>query len=177
MKQLRCRRFTALLFGMCLFALPIILSGCTNRFNQASGPMFSMAALQKPGYALIYIYRPPIETGGFSKTYFVADNGNAITNLKHGGYYPYETKTGRVSLSAISNIDSPYFALSEQYADLERTKKRPGFLTFKVMAGEIYYVKFRRLFTAWGRPKPIELLLMPNIEADKEIQNCKLITF
>src|SRR6266853_882225 len=103
----------------------LTMSGC------ASGPPFQKIADIPTGKGLIYIYRPPVMHGAVLVPYVVINDLNAIP-LKMGGYYPYFSPPGEVTIS------------------VTQTAKRS--ITINVEAGETYYVKAGTIFMALGVP-------------------------
>jgi hypothetical protein len=108
-----------------LLVVALTMSGC------ASGPPFQKIADIPTGKGLIYIYRPSVMHGVALVPYIVINDLNAIP-LKVGGYYPYFSSPGEVTIS------------------ITHTGKRS--ITINVKAGETYYVKAGTIFMALGIP-------------------------
>ena len=109
----------------CLLIAALTIAGC------ASGPAFQKIADIPADKALIYIYRPSVMHGAALVPYVVINNLNAIP-LKTGGYYPYFSAPGTVTIS------------------ITHTAKRS--ITIDIKAGQTYYVKGGTVFMAMGIP-------------------------
>src|SRR5438105_10292168 len=72
----------------------LAMTGC------ASGPAFQKIEDIPADKALVYIYRPSVMHGAALVPYVVINNLNAIP-LKTGGYYPYFSAPGDVTISVI----------------------------------------------------------------------------
>ena len=151
-----------------LIILAMASSGCSHW--KANGPLFSQGATPSPGQALIYIYRPPHETFGWQRIYFVQANGNRLKDLKFGGYYPYETNPGHIQLdSATKQAFGHYIETAIERATVDDAK-----LEFDAVAGQAYYVKFHpESHPTYFKPR---LFLMNNTDGDSEIKECKLLS-
>lgn len=154
-----------------LFLALLILSlgsgGCAS--YKAKGPLYSPSASTPPGQAVIYIYRPPHETFGWQRVYFVYANGSRLRDLKFGGYYPYETPPGDIQLSSVTKLA---FGHVVDIA-IERSAVGAAKLEFKAQAGQAYYVKMHpESHFTYIQPK---LFLMTNSDAQGEIKECKLL--
>jgi len=122
---------------------------------------------------LIYIYRPPSERAGYQRIYYVQANGNRLKNLKHGGYYPYETNPGHVQLVSSANNDFG-FGGGGLAQSIEVSHVKAAKLEFEVEAGRVYYVKLHpESHPFYFQP---QLFLMNNSDGESEIKVCKLIT-
>ena len=97
-----------------LLVVALVLSGCAN------GPGFKKVEDIPPGKALIYIYRPPTMVGAALVPAVVINKLNAI-QLTMGGYYPYFSDPGEVTVAVI------------------HTGRKA--ITLPVKAGETYYLK------------------------------------
>jgi hypothetical protein len=150
-----------------LSVLLLGLVGCT--FNQAHGPQFTPAAVSSPERALIYIYRPADNQGGYNKSYQATANGVPLPNIQFNGYYSHEINPGHVLLTARPRIDG--WMIFDNALDMATAK--PAQLDLDVKSGQVYYVKFHREMSMWGPHNP-ELLLISNEEGQREILTCKL---
>ena len=77
-----------------LLGVALAISGC------AAGPDFKKVDEIPQGKALIYIYRPPTMWGAALTPSVVIDKLNAI-QLTVGGYYPYLSDPGEVTIALI----------------------------------------------------------------------------
>jgi hypothetical protein len=151
-----------------LLILLITSSGCA--LHQAKGPAFSTAETPQPGQALIYIYRPPTEDFGYQRIYYIQANGVRLKDLKHGGYYPYETNPGHIQL--VSTFKLAF--LGGLDLAIERSTVEAAKLEFDAKAGGVYYVKLHpESHATYIQPK---LFLMSNDDGESEIKVCKLAT-
>jgi hypothetical protein len=126
-----------------LLVAALAMSGC------ASGPPFQKIDDIPTGKGLIYIYRPSVMHGAVLVPYVVINDLNAIP-LKIGGYYPYFSSPGEITISVI------------------HTAKRS--ITISVKAGETYYVKAGTIFMAVGVPY---IELVPAEVGLPEVSECK----
>ena len=147
------------------------VAGCT--FNDPTGPKFFPQALSGPDKALIYFYRSPGESFGYDRTYFLSVNGRKITDLLHGGYFPYETGPGTLALLSDVNKSLRMMmplatAVIEAAANPDAAK-----LEMEVEAGKTYYVRmYPETHTFHFTP---HLTLVTKDVGEKDIANCKLI--
>ena len=95
------------------------------------GPKFGAVETPPAGQAIVYIYKP--KTYGKS-IYLIFANGEPVTKLMRGGYYPYYASPGELEIVADKQA-----RLGEllEVLDIEPNKK----LTVLVRAGMRYYVK------------------------------------
>lgn len=148
-----------------------LLSGCA--FNAPTGPVFSPQTLSGPDKVLIYFYRPSGESFGHDRTYFLAVNGRKVTDLLHGGYFPYETSPGKLVLLSDVNKSLRMMmplatAAIEAAANPDAAK-----LEMEVEAGKTYYIQmYPETHTFHFTP---HLTLVTKEVGEKEIANCKLI--
>ena len=133
----------------------LVLTGCT-------APKYSSVTSVPPDKALVYIYRKAA-LGGIAGNHHIFVNGQPVTSLYSGSYYPYFAAPGSNVFS--SKMLSPAILMS---------------LTMNVMfqddlcrldteAGKTYYVQFK-IATTWG-PK-----IVP-VDAGKgggDIKKCRL---
>lgn len=113
------------------------------------------------GKALVYIYKP--KTYGKEK-FRVEANGEPVTILEKGGYYPYLATPGTVVFTAkakarIGNVLAP--AIIPKSA-----------LTLSAEPGKVYYIKEPGGFKLTVK---LDLVQVPTELAEKEIQKCKLL--
>jgi len=148
-----------------------LLSGCT--FNAPTGPAFSPQTLSGSDKALIYFYRPSGESFGHDRTYFLAVNGRKVTDLLHGGYFPYETSPGKLVL--LSDVNRSIRMMIPLAAAAIEAAANPDAarLELGVETGKIYYVKMHPE-TSLTHFTP-HLTLVAKEVGEKEIVNCKLI--
>ena len=142
------RRKNHQLFTVVLSMLVLsFLSGCAAR-----GPAFSKIDNLSADKGLVYIYRVPAFTGS-AIFYDITVGENAITTLKNGGYFPYQTNPGEIEFSASTEATSA--------------------VTLDVEAGQTYYIKGSlSVGFLMGRP---HLSVVPNKVGEKEIQECALL--
>jgi len=161
------KKYTIRLLLAC--AVVLVFTGCA--LDQAKGPLFSSPVSPKTGQALIYVYRPPTESHGYQRIYYVQANGVRLKNLKHGGYYPYETSPGHVTLVSGGKNDFGFGGGGiEQSIELSNVKAAK--LEFDVEAGGVYYVKLHpESHPFYFQP---QLFLMTNADGQSEIKVCKL---
>lgn len=133
----------------------IFFSLCFMCFLSACGSLgHKFDGLQKPeaNEALIYYYRPS-KIIGSAISYDVKENGNKVTTLYNGGYYPHKTTAGQKLITAKTEV-------AEQ-------------ISFPVEEGQTYFVRGKvNMGVLAGHPS---LKLVPQDKALKEIQNCKII--
>ena len=138
------RKSVAVIFSILFISF---LSGCA-----AKGPAFSKIDNLSADRGLVYIYRVP-SIKGAAISYDIKVGENAITTLKNGGYFPYQTTPGEVEFSA-------------------KTEARSA-VTIDVEAGQTYYVKGSlSVGFLMGRP---HLSIVPIDVGEKEIQKCVLL--
>ena len=129
------------------FILMSFLSGCGSL-----GKKFENTILPPKDEALIYYYRPSHFVGS-AISYDVKENGEIITTLYNGGYYPHITKAGEKTSTA----------------ETEATEA----IYFSAEKGKTYYVRGGVDMGAFvGRPS---LKLIPPEQAQEEIQDCRII--
>lgn len=148
-----------------------LLSGCT--FNAPTGPTFSPQRLSGSEKALIYFYRPSGESFGHDRTYFLSVNGQRVTDLLHGGYFPYETSPGKLVL--LSDVNRSLRMMMPLPTAVIETAADPGAarLEMEVEAGKTYYIQMHpETHTFHFTP---HLTLVTKEVGEKEIANCKLI--
>jgi hypothetical protein len=128
-----------------LLALAAMLTGC------ATGPAFEKLADVAPDKALIYVYRPPVMHGAiFSPGINI--NDQLKFSLSNGGYRPYVTLPGTVTVS-ISNA-------------VTRS------ISFETVAGQTYYVRGGTVPMGMGVPS---IEAVSAVEGAEEIKECKLL--
>lgn len=119
----------------------IFFYGCAS--SQPQGPIFAGHKEFSQDKALVYIYRVANESGGYDRTYSLKANGEPITVLKHGGYFPYVVNPSKIEFKAelapnLVIMASPLMAAVESASDNSREVKQ----TLNVEAGKIYYLQF-----------------------------------
>jgi hypothetical protein len=134
-----------------------------RRAKEQSGkrPSFSAVTDIPEGKALVYIYKP--KTYGKEK-FRIAVNGEPITVLKKGGYFPYFATPGAIVFTAnakarIGNVPAP-LAIPKSA------------LRLSVEPGKVYYIKEPGGFKLTVR---LDLVEVPPETAEKEIRKCKLL--
>lgn len=135
--------------------LALMLAGC-------AGQKFSPVATVPSDKALIYIYRRSA-LGGIAGNHHIFANGQQITSLYNGSYFPYLAAPGTnyfssriISLSAFIDM-----SMNEQF--------KHRVCVVNAEAGKTYYVQFE-IETTWG-PKMKEV--EPAV-GEKAIQKCRL---
>ena len=118
------------------------------------GPLFPSVTQVPDGKAVVYVYKAKVYGGGL---YRLTANGEAVTQLQKGGYYPYVADPGTVEFAAWKLA-----RVGELIPDpLHR-------LEISVSAGEIRHIKITSGFS----PQLVEV--SPE-EARKELKKCKLL--
>jgi len=112
--------------GTLLVLCSVFLFGCTT----AKGPAFTPITQIPDDKALIYIYKP--KAYGMSM-WKVKVNGEVITVLRRGGYYPYLATPGSYLISA--EMLPRFGNLIVAHIEPERT------VTLTALAGNTYYIK------------------------------------
>ena len=124
----------------------ILLSGC------ASGPKFSGLEEPQPDESIIYYLREP-SIAGATVFYTIYENGEPVTRLYNGGYYPHHTNPGEKHIEATTEASD----------ELSLTAKK----------GERYFVKGGlSLGLVVGHPI---LKVIDENSALKYLQDCKLL--
>lgn len=113
------------------------------------------------GKALVYIYKP--KTYG-KEIFRVEANGEPITMLKRGGYYPYIAVPGKIVFTAKAKA-----RLGNIFAGATIPK---SVFTLNVEPDKIYYIKEPGGFKLAVR---LDLVQVPSDIAEKEIIKCKLL--
>lgn len=133
------------LLSTCVLAT-LLLTGC------ASGPQFE--GLEEPNSeeSIIYYLREANFSGG-GVFYTIYENGEPVTQLYNGGYYPHHTEPGDKHIEATTE------ATSELYLTAEKGKRH-------YVYGDV------SLGLLIGRPK---LLEVDEETALKYLKNCKLL--
>ena len=138
-----------------------LVSGCLT----ARGPAYEGHNEIPKGKALIYLYK----ANAWGKDiYRVKINGQIITTLKKGGYYPYYANEGNVEISAnnLPRINIPLLI------DLVVKSLLPEVtMTLDVVEGQVYYVrastgfanvKLEQVSEVVGRTQIKECMLLPS---------------
>ena len=129
------------------FILMGFLSGCGSL-----GHKFENNITPKQDEVLIYYYRPSHFVGG-AVYYDVKENGEIITTLYNGGYYPHITTAGEKTVTAETEASESIYFSAEK--------------------GKTYYVRGGVDMGAFiGRPS---LNLIQAEQARQEIQDCRII--
>jgi len=158
-----------------LFVIAVLVSliwGCT--INQPKGQSFEQYSLKSNDKALVYVYRPPGESYGYERVYYLLDSNGTVTDLEHGGYFPFEVEPGEISL--LADIDKATSLLFGGKANLfidENPIYVNAFLQFEAVAGETYFIRFKPItYSYYFEPT---LTLVSANEGMNEISACKLI--
>jgi hypothetical protein len=171
-KIVRFSRLGVVSFIITLFA------GCYS--NYPSEMVFSPKTLSGSDKALVYFYRPPGETFGWDRTYFISVNQSRVGDILHGGYFPYETSLGKLTLLSDVNfsirkwVPCIMIPLCIVIIIETATSPEPAKLDVEVDAGKTYYVKMHPE-TNLNSFTP-HLSLVTKEVGEKEIADCKLIT-
>jgi hypothetical protein len=137
----------------------------------AKGPAFSEYKDVPQGKALVYIYRLG-ERSGYARKYFLSANGQRITKIESGGYFPYVVEPGTMIFKA--DLKWCYGCSGMNYViEGPETEKRHATLELKIEPGKVYYVKlFVEEHPSYFLP---QLLVMSNEVGANEIIDCKLL--
>ena len=133
--------------GLVLISLSL---GCATPMGPSYSPVTNVAA----GKAVVYVYKAKSYGGGLYK---LTGNGEAITQLQKGGYFPYVTDPGSVELAAYKRI-----RIGELIPDPTHR------LTINVSAGETRYVKITSGLI-------VKLVEVSADKAQKELKKCELL--
>ncbi len=132
---MRCTLITFLLTSSLAALLGV--AGCST-----SGPAFQEEAVTGDR-ALVYIFRESA-VGGSASAFKIFANGEHITNMSNGGYYPYSAAAGKLELKAKIKANALNFGLGITFT------AQPE-LALDVVGGETYFVQFE--FGSLGGPK------------------------
>jgi len=156
--------------------LALFLSLCTScAFHQARGPQFQEVSATKQGAATVYIYRTANEKSGYNRTYTLLANGEKVTDLLHGGYFPLEIEPGRLRLASDVNatIDRVLGLGLVGLAFEEAISPDAAKLAIDVKPGQTYFVKFKpEVHFTHFTPK---LSLVDDPVGRSEIRSCSLL--
>jgi hypothetical protein len=129
------------------------MGGCIPR---AAGPAFTPIHLSGKNQAVVYLYLPRQA----SRPFDIWANNQFITRLYDGGYYPYITGPGELTL----RIEGGHTAVNS--------------VTLEVETAQTYYVKLymEDLTNPFkGSSRPV-LRKVANATGEREIQNCQLVS-
>lgn len=155
-----------------------LFSGCA--FNKPTGATFTPQTLSSADKALVYFYRPPGESFGYDRTYFLAVNQHKVVDLLHGGYFLYETSPGKLTLLSDVNFSVrqvlPCILIIPGIAVVMEAVANPqaAKLDVEVEAGKTYYVRMHPE-TSFTHFTP-NLSLVSKEVGESEISRCRLIT-
>jgi hypothetical protein len=156
-------------FGVLILLAVSCMGGCRLMARTtAKGPAFSEYKDVPQGKALVYIYRLG-ERSGYARKYFLHANGQKITKIESGGYFPYVVEPGTVIFKADLkwNIGTDYIIEGTE------TEKRHATFELKIEPGKVYYVKlFVEEHPSYFLP---HLLAVSDVVGTKEIIDCKLL--
>lgn len=167
---------TFLRFGIVSIVVTLF-SGCA--FNKPSETVFLPQTLSGSDKAMVYFYRPPGEMFGYDRTYFLNVNQSRVVELLHGGYFPYETSPGKLTLLSDVNpsvrkwLPCIFPLLCIVVAIEAATMPEAAKLDVAVEAGKTYYVRMHPE-TNLNSFSP-HLSLVTKEVGEKEIADCKLI--
>jgi hypothetical protein len=130
----------------------VFLVGCT-------APRFTPITSIPPDKALVYIYRKAHIIGS-AGNHRIAVNGQRITSLYNGSYFPYFASPGTNAFG--SALFSPSLALNLILRDDDLFK-------LDAEAGKTYYLQFK-IATTWG-PKIVQ---MDEETGAQEMTKCRL---
>lgn len=143
---MRGKRGKSMRFGLALVVI-FLLAGCATL-----GPTYQKVDMIPEESALVYVYRPKSFVGG-GVSYTVHADGQTVTKLVNGGYYPYFSPPGEVE----------FWAKTESKSSV----------TLDVRAGETYFIKGTvGVGFLMGRP---HLMQVDAATGQAEIAECKLI--
>jgi len=133
------------LLALCLLALAIVLAtGCVHH---ATGPAFSVPAAPQAGKALVYFYWAPGKKSLYD--YPLIINDEKVTDMLHGGFYPYESPAGHLRVIA-GATPTPIgwriyqFILLGPFVFVDTsTWQEPARLDLDVEAGHVYFIKLQ----------------------------------
>lgn len=131
------------------------LSGC-------AGPKFSPVASVPSQKALVYIYRKSA-LGGIAGNHHIFVNGQPVTSLYSGSYFPYYATPGTNFLS------SKLLSLSVMLNMVMNAEFKDRICRLDAEPGHTYYVQFH-IADTWG---PKMKIVDPAI-GERDIQNCHL---
>ena len=124
--------------------------------------------------------RPPNESMGYARDYFLSMNGRRVNDLVHGGYSVYEMPPGKLEI--VSDLVDSWkihlpdvvliIALVNEIA--ETTRPRAATLELDVEAGQRYFVKFHP-DTGAVHFTP-HLYVVSQAVAEGEIKDCNQVT-
>ncbi len=101
---------------------------------------------------------------GSGNVFTIFVNGQPVTELPNGGYFPYDAEPGNLEFNAVRNIGP---MLIESAIDHE-TMKGKVHLQFEAQLGQIYYVNFGQGF-GW-----ITLKQIPEDKALKDLKSLRM---
>src|SRR5262249_6097570 len=84
-----------------VFSVLGAISSMTSCASSPSKPL-TQADSPPPNKALIYLYRPSLESVGFMQDLTLSANGKPIITLPHNTYYPYLTDPGEIEFRSFS---------------------------------------------------------------------------
>ena len=139
--------------------LIIILTLCTISGCSATGKPF-MPVKQTEDKALIYIYRPDRFLGS-GNVWYLSDNEQQLTMVNNGGWFAYHKNPGNITF--YSNLRPGIGTVLPGMLDSDKKM-----ITFDVVAGRTYYVKFDH------RMSGPYMELVDSKLGEKEVQGLKL---
>ncbi|MCG8552258.1 MAG: DUF2846 domain-containing protein [Desulfobacterales bacterium] len=137
----------------------IILALCTIAGCSATGKAF-IPIEPTQDKSLIYIYRPDRFLGS-GNVWYLSDNEKQLTMVNNGGWFAYHKNPGDVTF--YSNLRPGVGTILPGMLDSDKKM-----ITFNVVAGRTYYVKFDHRFSG-----PYMELVDNNL-GEKEIKGLKL---
>lgn len=146
----------------------LLFSSCAANLK---GPLFQPSAEASDAKALIYLYWPKEK---LRTEFTIKANGETITTLKNGGYFPLVVEPGEIKLSA--NVNFKMFVTGA----LEAATAPSTHLTLNAAPGDVFYVrcsglppKFPSLSITYGQR--LDMTPVASHSGDTEIRNCKLL--
>lgn len=136
-------------------AATLLLAGC-------GGTKFSSVTAVPADKALVYVYRNAA-LGGILGNHVIFANGQPITSLYSGSYFPYSAEPGTNYFSSQAFSPSAILDMSMNAQFKNRVCQ------INAEAGKTYYVQFQ-IATTWG-PKMTQV---DPAKGAKEIPSCKL---
>jgi len=123
--------------------------------------------------ALVYFYRTDDESYGWGRFYYIRNGEKDVATMKVGGYFPYEVKPGKVSLSAdVIDTADMMIPLVIHAADVSQ-RKGPAYLDIDAKSQETCFVRFRPIPAPWTFHSSLQLV--PKEEGSEAIRATKLI--
>ncbi len=152
-------------FACCLFFVAVFLVGCSSL-----GTQYVPIRTIPEGQALVYIFFPEDNSHKGSPCFMISTPEQPIVKLQEGGYYPYFTKPGELTLTS---------KLSFKYGTaglLDVAVAPQNSIQVKIERGHTYYVE--GVLSKRGTYANPELKWNPitdEFQAQLMLEKCKLI--